>query len=147
MPFLPELLIKLGDYEFFRVAFNGRSMGIKAKENQLTEQEIEVFKYSLRHSFTAPINYYRAMFWPFCQPGRPLTYPKKENAASLEMEIQTMMIWGDQDGALIKPMAEHSRGFLNPQNGSKLIFVEGASHWVQQDRPDAVIRHIEEFLE
>ena len=57
----------------------------------------------------------------------------------------TLIIWGDQDQVLETPLAilssEHS-----VQGGATVKVVEGASHWVQMDRPGLVNKYMREFL-
>lgn len=54
-----------------------------------------------------------------------------------------LILWGTGDLFLTKQLAESS---AKQVSDCKLIFVEGASHWVQQDRPQEVNQHIREFL-
>ena len=53
------------------------------------------------------------------------------------------MVWGTKDGALDAKMAELSAGYVEDYT---LKYVEGASHWVQQDDPARVNSLIREFL-
>ena len=54
-----------------------------------------------------------------------------------------MLLWGTRDGALSKEMAplcaEHASDF-------RLEYIDGASHWVQQDEPQKVNILIQDFL-
>ena len=58
--------------------------------------------------------------------------------------MPTLIIWGDRDSALEKPLAKLSSEVCKGKVTIK--YVEGASHWVQMDRPDLVNKHIREFL-
>lgn len=55
-----------------------------------------------------------------------------------------LLLWGTGDLFLTKQLAEASRSYAQD---FKLVFIEGASHWVQQDRPDEVNQHMREFFE
>lgn len=147
LPILPELFVLLDDYHFINTSMNGRIAGIRSSEKRLTEEELEVFKYGLRRSLTAPVNYYRALIWPFCQPGPELVYPRmKCIPKSKKYAVPTLVIWGDNDVFMNGNMVTLTKEYMDPCNGSKVVFVEGASHWVQQDEPEKVIEIVREFL-
>ena len=59
--------------------------------------------------------------------------------------MPTLIVWGEADGALDKPMAQLSA--QRCKGKVTVRYVEGASHWVQMDRPDLVNAYIREFLE
>jgi epoxide hydrolase 4 len=53
------------------------------------------------------------------------------------------MIFGGSDGALEKPLAELTgRSFDN----YTLRYIDGASHWVQQDEPEQFNTLVRQFL-
>ena len=58
-------------------------------------------------------------------------------------DVPMMLLWGTRDGALSKEMAplcaEHASDF-------RLEYIDGASHWVQQDEPQKVNILIQDFL-
>ncbi|XP_039254905.1 epoxide hydrolase 4-like [Styela clava] len=146
LPFLPEWLFRLSDYRLLGAAFNGNRGGIRNRENRLTDEELEVFKYSVRHSTSGPINFYRANVWPFYQPGPTLLYPRIRSQEKPLYGVPILLIWGNKDAFLTKELADISGKYFNPDNGSKVVFVEGASHWVQQDAPKEAMKNIVEFL-
>ena len=57
--------------------------------------------------------------------------------------VPIQLIWGTRDGALSLEMAERSRNYAK---NLTLKFIEGASHWVQQDEPKMVNENILKFL-
>lgn len=65
--------------------------------------------------------------------------PRKNIEASLPL----LLLWGTNDGALSKEMAELSKNYADNMT---LQYVEGASHWVQQDEPEIVNQHLWDFL-
>ncbi len=71
------------------------------------------------------------------QYGRPVV-PKSK------VKMPTLMIWGTNDGALEKKMADLSGNYVEDFT---LHYIEGASHWVQQEEPQQVNAYMREFLE
>jgi pimeloyl-ACP methyl ester carboxylesterase len=57
--------------------------------------------------------------------------------------VPSLLIWGTKDGALDKQMAERSRKYVNDLTVS---YIEGASHWVQQDEPEQFNALMRQFL-
>ena len=88
--------------------------------------------------FTAPINYYRQMLW-----SENFLSPRKSDYSLVSRP--TLIVWGDQDQALETPLATLSSK-LSVQGGATVSVVEGASHWVQMDRPDLVNKYMRDFL-
>ena len=80
---------------------------------------------------TAALNYYRAL----------VRYPNDELLGRVTMPV--LIVWGCQDMALGEELADGSTRFCN---NVRLKKIPGASHWVQQDRPDEVNRYMDEFL-
>lgn len=62
---------------------------------------------------------------------------------SSDVTPPTLLIWGTNDIALEKGMAITSMKFC--RDGTTR-FIEGASHWVQQDEPQLCIQYMKEFL-
>lgn len=54
-----------------------------------------------------------------------------------------LLVWGTEDLFLTKQLAEMSRHYANDLT---IKYVDGASHWVQQDSPNKVNSIIAEFL-
>lgn len=74
-------------------------------------------------ALTAMINYYRANF------------PRVLHEPAAPIEVPTLMIWGEQDLALDIALTE---GYGPLVRDFTLVRLPDASHWVQQDAPDAV---------
>ncbi|CAH1797220.1 unnamed protein product [Owenia fusiformis] len=135
-PCLPELFLGMNDFDFLKQAFSSRKMGIQNQDNRLTEEDLEAFKYTFqKNGMTAPINYYRSAI------RGSLTPPPRSTKTPLEMPV--LLIWGDKDGALAAPMADLSGQYCKDFT---LQYVNGASHWVQQDEPTVVNEVMWEFL-
>ncbi len=76
-------------------------------------------------SMRAALAWYRAALW---RPGptRPISVP-------------TLLLWGTNDFSLGNELAEPS---LEGIDDATLTWVDGASHWVPQERPDEVNAHL-----
>ncbi|CAJ0579102.1 unnamed protein product, partial [Mesorhabditis spiculigera] len=134
VPLFPEFLVSTEDYKMMEVMMRGKKGGLRLHPENFGPEEVEAWKYvfSQQGALTGPINYYRAA----------LRYPSKTTLNDI-VKPPTLVVWGTDDPFLIKEGAEQSISCC--QNG-RVAYVEGASHWVQQDDPVAVNRHIEEFL-
>ena len=72
------------------------------------------------------LNYYRALV----RGGR------KTGSEELPViEIPTLMLWGLEDVALCKETTDGTEQYVTDLT---LLFLPGASHWVQQDAPETV---------
>lgn len=80
--------------------------------------------------FTGPMNYIRAL----------LRYDSMTTAIQ---GVPILLIWGTGDGALSKDMVELSREY---SNNFRARYIEGASHWVQQEEADIVNGYMKDFL-
>lgn len=61
-----------------------------------------------------------------------------------KIQVPTLMIWATGDGAVEKQL-----GVLTSQRIArcKLHFMDGTSHWVQQEEPAEVTRLIAQYLD
>ena len=84
--------------------------------------------------FTGPMNYIRATI-------RGLNSAKGYSKKIQDLPI--VLVWGTRDGALHQEMARMSGEYVE---NFTLHFIEGASHWVQQDEPEMVNKYLAEFL-
>ncbi|MFH4973708.1 hypothetical protein AB6A40_000417 [Gnathostoma spinigerum] len=134
MPLLPEFRMRINDFSMLSEMLRSDYSGIKKKEN-FTDEDLEAWKYtfSQKGAFTGPINYYRhaMQHLPPTDSPVPMVKPK------------TLIIWGTADIALDKAMAGMSLQYCEM---GQLRYVDGASHWVQQDEPEKVNEFIENFL-
>ena len=85
---------------------------------------------------TAMINYYRANFWTL--PFSDLWVGERST------DTPTLMLWGEQDSALGVHLTEGAESFISDLT---LRRFPDASHWAQQDAPDAVNAAISEWLD
>lgn len=80
-----------------------------------------------------PVNFYRALF----------RYPTTDEDLRGRIRMPTLIIWGTEDIALKRDLAEKSLDYLDK---GTLRFIEGGSHWIQQEEPQIVNKHIRDFL-
>lgn len=78
---------------------------------------------SVPGALTAMVNYYRANF------------PDVLAEPVIVIDVPTLMIWGEQDMAID---IANTRGYGPLVRDFTLVTLPDASHWVQQDAPDAV---------
>jgi len=83
-------------------------------------------------ALTAMVHYYRALLRD--RPAR---------TGSKRITMPTLVIWGAQDFALGREMAQPS---IDLCDDGRLVFLERATHWVQHDEPERVNELLLEFL-
>lgn len=79
---------------------------------------------------TATINFYRAAL-------------RHRLVLRNAISVPSLLIWGTEDGALTLPLAEACK-IICP--GLVVKYMEGSSHWVQQDMPEEVNAAMRSFL-
>lgn len=132
IPFLPETLASLGDY-------SGMEQMLRRSSNPDTfsEEDIEQYRraWSQPGAMTAMINWYRAI----------VSGTTSNNLTDKgRIVTPTLMLWGENDIALGKELAEPSIGLCDD---GELIFYPNATHWLQHDEPDSVNYEIVRFLQ
>ncbi|MGF1569150.1 MAG: alpha/beta fold hydrolase [Nodosilinea sp.] len=130
LPWLPELALQAGDYWLIEQIY--RAMAIR--KTAFSEADLRAYKTAAAKpgALTAMVNYYRAVALGglFSREWTVLTVP-------------TLMIWGEEDAALGK---ELTLGTENYVHDFRLRYIPRCSHWVQQEQPQQVNSHIQEFL-
>lgn len=132
IPFLPEWLIQLNDYEIIETALTGMAIDKTA----FSQADLEAYKDAAakRGALTAMINYYRCTFQNFLN---------QSNDDWTIVETPTLMIWGENDTALGKELTYGTEEFVRDLT---IKYIPNCSHWVQQERPELVNQYIWEFL-
>lgn len=134
LPYFPEWFFSTGDLQMLKNTFQGRQMG--ANPGAVTTEDLEAYKYTFNKpsDFTGPMNYIRATI-----QGMNFNeeFPRIQKTPIL-------LVWGTRDAALSREMAPLSASYAV---NFRLEYIEGASHWVQQDEPDKVNQFIEQFLQ
>ena len=130
IPWLPELLIQSGDYQFISDAFTKMAVN----PSVFTPKDLEAYKDAAakRGALTGMLNYYRNIF------------PSLGQGQNWEiLKIRTLMIWGEQDTALGKELTYGTQEYVQDLT---IRYIPDSSHWVQQEQPDLVNQYIREFL-
>jgi pimeloyl-ACP methyl ester carboxylesterase len=121
LPWLPEALIRANQWRGAK-----QSLLSSSRPGTFSQEELAgyVAAWSQPGAFTAMINWYRAMFRTKIKP-----LPSKR------ITVPTLLIWGAQDFALGREMAQPS---INRCDDGRLVFIEEAGHWVQHEEPERV---------
>ena len=133
VPWLPELLLAVNDYDLIKKAFRSRRSGVR-KRNMFTAEDVKAYKYvfSQRGALTYPLNYYRA------------NTSQADAMGTGKVTVPTLIIWGDKDAFFDVEMADSHGAIVEDLTVRHL---EECSHWIQNDDPEEVNRHMREFLE
>ncbi|MBV9332112.1 MAG: alpha/beta hydrolase [Alphaproteobacteria bacterium] len=126
IPFLPELILKAGNYNALAGAMNDSL-------NPPTEEALATYRqaWSRRGALTGMLNWYRAIL------------RRRFGAPLPRMRVPTQMIWGGRDKYSTLRLAEESKALCDRGN---LTVFPNATHWVQHDEPDRVTRMLLELL-
>ena len=123
IPWLPEFAMTSGGARAVERAFTGMARNPAAFPPEVLARYRDN---ALRPgAMTAMLNYYRANFGTMMATKR----------RSPPIEVATLMIWGEHDTALGIELTEGYDGLVDDFT---LVRLPDASHWVQQDAPDAV---------
>jgi len=129
VPYFPEAILRSNDW--------GPVVKMLLQTSQpgsFTPQDLDLYRQAWWRTgaFAAMLNWYRAA----------LQLPP-DMGGDLRIRVPTLMLWGANDAALGREMAEPS---LNLCEQGKLVFFENSSHWVHLDEAESVNRHLLEFF-
>jgi epoxide hydrolase 4 len=129
IPFLSEGILRNNDWEPVVKMLKAGS-----KPDSFTAEDFEQYRQSWwrKDAITSMLNWYRAAIQ--LQP---------DTSGDIHIHVPTLILWGAQDLALGREMAEPS---LDLCDQGELVFFENSSHWVQLDEAEAVNRHLVEFF-
>jgi len=133
-PVLPELLAMSED---------SAQLNSLLKDARLPDHQevLEAYKFAFRDytTWNRAINYYRC-----AASKRSRQWVEKAVGTKLQMiQARTLLIFGTSDKYLTVRAAQDSATFVKD---FRLELLEGVSHWVQQEAPEAVNNLIEDFL-
>jgi pimeloyl-ACP methyl ester carboxylesterase len=129
VPYLAEAILRNNDWQpVVKMLLTTSQLG------SFTAQDLVQYRRAWwrRGAFTAMLNWYRAA----------LQMPP-EMSGDLNIHVPTLMLWGAQDVALGRSMAQPS---LDLCDEGKLVFFENTGHWVHLDEAEAVNKHLVEFF-
>lgn len=129
LPWLPEAVAKLDDYELFIRSLREEP----TVPGAVTPYDLGVYResYAIPGALSAMLDYYRAMF-------RPGTAPKLAR-----VEAETLVIWGEDDPHLGRELATPPSDRV-PH--ARVEYIAHASHWVQHEQPKRVNELLIAFL-
>ena len=134
-PDIPEEVLSRNDYFFLKEMLRRSCV----KKDVFTDEEFEVYTeaWSKPGALTGAINYYRANMNPaIIFSDRTITFPK--------IKSPTLVIWGEQDAALLKDLTVGMDEFVDAPYSIK--YIPNCGHWVQLEEPALVNKHILNFL-
>lgn len=133
IPWLPEFLLQLNDYQAIKAAFSQMAIDKTA----FSPADLQAYRDAAAKpgALTAMINYYRGIFSSLLQ---------KEPQKWQILDIPTLTIWGEEDTALVKELTYGTEAYVK---NWQIKYIPNCSHWVQQEQPKLVNRYLGEFLE
>lgn len=132
LPFLPEFMFTRDGGK--QMAENLRRT---ARRGSFRDEDLEVYRQAWAQpgAITSMLNWYRAM-------ARMIAQPASARPSSPRVTVPTLLIWGVNDIALSRDMAQPSIDYCDD---GRLVLFEEATHWVQHDEPERVNALIAEF--
>ncbi len=134
IPWLPERVFRARNARAVTEAFRGMAVD----KSRFPEDVLDVYRRAALEpgALTAMINYYRALV-------RGGGARRQSSLGFPRLELQTLMIWGEQDRALGKELTYGTEAYVP---NLTLKYLPHASHWVQQDAPDDVNAILRDWL-
>jgi len=136
---IAEMAVALNDFAFLEKIWADWSPGWK-----WTPEEMEALKRCFRASgtLTAALGYYRATLGPLFRPPSP--GDGAPPAETRPIEVSAMMLQGRNDGCIGAELIEGMAAYF--PRGLKVEILEGAGHFVHQEKPAQVNKLIADFL-
>ncbi len=133
LPYLPEFLVGHDRARSLEKVVRGWAV----HQDHITDHDVDVIRdnASIPGALTAMINYYRAALRELIS--------NKPRGGKTKIRVPTLLIWGEQDIALGK---ELTQGLDKYVTDLTVRYIPDASHWVQQDTPEAVNRELSAFV-
>lgn len=121
IPFLPERRMRKNNWRLGARALQGTS-----RKGTFSEADLALYReaWSQPGAATGMLNWYRAAL---------RTRPARLRSSRVTMPA--LIIWGEQDKFLRREMAKQSTDLCDQGH---LVFIEGATHWVQHEEPERV---------
>lgn len=138
LPLLPEWYLSACDYHAVAATIFGKAMGLRLNRAEAREEVVEVYKWSASRpgALTAMLAYYRNL----------LGVSADVQSRPLPPTLPVLVLWGSEDGALGTELLRGLDGWC-PDPRSRVRVIEGASHWLQIDAPDEVIKEVQVFTD
>ena len=132
IPWLPEFLFRLNDYQAIKNAF----LGMAIDKTAFSEADLNAYRDAAAKpgALTAMINYYRCIF---------LSLFNGNDSYEKILDVPTLTIWGENDTALGKELTFGTEKYVKDW---QIKYIPNCSHWVQQEQPALVNSYIREFI-
>ncbi|MCI0646645.1 MAG: alpha/beta hydrolase [Chloroflexi bacterium] len=129
LPWLPEAVLRW--HNWWTLV---RGMRLSSHPGTFSAADLDHYRHAWSQpgAITAMINWYRAAV---------RAQPRRQR--SLRVSTPTLIIWGTEDVALEAGMAHESLALCD---AGQLVYLQGASHWVQHEEPTQVNHLITQFL-
>jgi pimeloyl-ACP methyl ester carboxylesterase len=102
----------------------------------ITQDELDVYIAEFtRTGFTGGINWYRNM---------DRNWERSAHLADVQVEVPALFVAGADDPVILAWSPDRMEGWLRDPRGT--VIVDGAGHWVQQEKPAEVNAALVEFL-
>ena len=134
IPILPEWALGRRNAESIREIFRTGTI----REGAISDEDAEIFARNARQpgALKAMVDYYRAM-------GRGGGSARQRRLGHPQIDVPTLLIWGEQDVALRKASTFGTERWVSPLT---VRYLPHCSHWVQQDDPTLVNEMLVAFL-
>jgi pimeloyl-ACP methyl ester carboxylesterase len=123
LPWLPEFMLRRKRGALLDEAFRGMAVD----KSRFPDEVLAVYRANALRpgGATAMINWYRAAGRSFREMSEPAP----------PIEVPTLMVWGEEDGALGKELTFGTDRYVKDLT---LRYLPRVSHWVQQEAPERV---------
>lgn len=123
VPFMPELLLRAGDYAWLVRALEG-----SARPGAFTPELLQRYRsqWAQPGALAAMLNWYRAIAF---EPPPP----------ALRIDLPVTVLWGEQDSWLDRGLADAALALCS--HGELVPFPQ-ATHWLHHEEPDEVNRRL-----
>jgi pimeloyl-ACP methyl ester carboxylesterase len=133
LPWLPEKLLSRDRYRTIAELFEKEAKNPDA----FSDEDLEAYRQAASQpgALTAMLNYYRNILL------QAFSFDPDDYTP---LEVPTLLIWGEDDSALGKELTYGTERFVRDL---QIAYIPECSHWVQQDRPAIVNRHMRSFVD
>lgn len=133
IPWLPEYLLGRNNAHEIGRMLRGAALQKSAFPSEVTARYQKAM--SKPGAIHAAISYYRQLF---------LHMPRSFKKYEVQIQVPTLLIWGEQDIAL---GIELTTGLERWVNDIQIKRIPSSGHWVQQEQPEEVNQYILDFLQ
>jgi pimeloyl-ACP methyl ester carboxylesterase len=129
LPWVPEAIAQFNNW-----ALPTQALETTSRPGTFTATDLDQYRqaWAQPNAYSSMVNWYRANFH---LSSAPPTHPR--------ITVPTLMIWGTEDQFLGRELAQPS---IDCCDEGRLVFIEGATHWVHHEEADRVNTLIEEFF-